>query len=68
MEKYLVSDKGGRSGKISVQRVSDGLFSRCPTRWLKPDDSAGAASNQYVAASNVKAIRLDNLDWTEEVQ
>lgn len=68
MEKYLVTNTEARGGKITVQRVSDGLFSRCPLRWLKPDDSAGAASNQHVPASNVKAIRLDGLDWTEEVQ
>ena len=68
MEKYLIMEDERADNQVVVQRVSDGLFSCCPRRWLKPDDSAGAESNQYVPKSNVKAVRLDGLDWTEDAQ
>lgn len=65
MEKYLIEDEPDASGEVTARRKSDGKLARCKRSWFKP--LAGAEGGLYVTKSRVKAIRLDGLDWTEEL-
>lgn len=65
MEKYTIQDEPDAKGEVTVQRKSDGKLVRCRRTWFKP--FAGAEGGLYVAKSRVKAIRLDGLDWAEEL-
>ena len=65
MEKYVLIGEPDASGEVTVQRKSDGKLARCKRTWFKP--LAGAEGGIFVAKSRVKAIRLDGLDWAEEL-
>ncbi len=61
MKKYVILSGPDKAGMVSIRRVSDGLVARCKQTWLEQ-----ATETEWVAASRVKAIRLDGLDWTTE--
>ena len=65
---YVILGEPDASGKVSVRRLSDQKVTVCKASWLKPDTRAGAAAETMIARSKVKAIRMDGLEWTTEVQ
>ena len=64
MEKYTIVWEPDEKGEVAVRRASDGRLAMCKRSWLKP---FAGAEGTFVPRSKVKAIRLDGLDWTEEL-
>ena len=65
---YVMLGGPDASGKVSVRRLSDQKVAVCKATWLKPDTRAGVAAGTMIARSRTKAIRMDGLEWTTEVQ
>lgn len=64
MPKYRIITEADADGVVTVQRVSDQKLARVKRSFFKP---FSGEEGVYVAKSNVKAIRLDGIDWTEEL-
>jgi len=62
--KYKIITDADADGIATVQRVSDGKLARVKRSFFKP---LSGETGVYEAKSNVKAIRLDGLDWVEEL-
>ena len=63
MPKYKFVGEPDADGVVIVQRLSDGKKARVKRSFFKP---LSGEAGVFVAKSNVKAIRLDGLDWAKE--
>lgn len=64
MAKYKFVNEADADGVVIVQRLSDGKKARVKQSFFK---ALSGEAGVFVAKSNVKAIRLDGIDWVEEL-
>jgi hypothetical protein len=64
MPKYKIITEPDADGVVTVQRVADQKLARVMRSFFKP---FSGEEGVFIAKSNVKAIRLDGIDWTEEL-
>lgn len=64
MEKYTRIGEPDEKGFVTAQRLSDNKLARVKRSFFKPSPGGDGI---YIAKSKVKALRLDSLDWTEEL-
>ena len=64
MPKYKIIGEPDEKGFVTAQRLSDGKLARVKRAFFKP---FSGEQGVYIAKSRVKAIRLDGLDWAEEL-